>query len=124
MAKQLIQTGAAPRPAGPYSQGLRAGDFIYTAGQVPINPSTGKLAGETIEITAQFCKELGLEELVRFEHHVTETWKGLVIQPYLQRQQVVDLAGHAPIYPPSMKATIHRSKPAVRGPLKSKIIIA
>jgi hypothetical protein len=49
---------------------------------------------ETIEITAQFRKELGLEDLVRFEHHVTETWKGLVIQPYLRRQEIVDLAKH------------------------------
>ena len=48
---------------------------------------------ETIEITAQFRKSLGLEELVRFEHHVTETWKGLVIQPYQRRPDILDLAG-------------------------------
>jgi len=48
---------------------------------------------ETIEISAQFRKSLGLEDLVRFEHHVTETWKGLVIQPYLRRKEVLDLAG-------------------------------
>ncbi len=47
---------------------------------------------ETIEISAQFRRALGLEDLVRFEHHVTETWKGLVIQPYLRRAEVVDLA--------------------------------
>jgi 2-iminobutanoate/2-iminopropanoate deaminase len=59
MAKQLIQTAAAPLPAGPYSQGIRAGDFIYTAGQVPIDPATGKLAGETIEEqTAQVMENL------------------------------------------------------------------
>jgi hypothetical protein len=34
-----------------------------------------------------------LEELVRFEHHVTETWKDLVIQPYLRREEVLALAG-------------------------------
>jgi 2-iminobutanoate/2-iminopropanoate deaminase len=49
MTKQLIQTRAAPLPGGPYSQGMRVGDFIYTAGQVPIDPATGQLAGETIE---------------------------------------------------------------------------
>lgn len=48
---------------------------------------------ETIEITAQFRKSLGLEDLVRFEHHVTETWKGLVIQPYQRRPDILDLAG-------------------------------
>lgn len=61
MAKQLIQTAAAPQPGGPYSQGLRAGDFIYTAGQVPIDPATGKLAGESIEEqTAQVLENLRL----------------------------------------------------------------
>lgn len=49
---------------------------------------------QTIEISAKFRRELGLEDLVRFEHHVTETWKGLVIQPYLRRHEIVDLAGH------------------------------
>jgi hypothetical protein len=49
---------------------------------------------ETIEITAQFRKALGLEDLVRFEHHVTETWKGLVIQPYNRRDDILALADH------------------------------
>jgi hypothetical protein len=51
---------------------------------------------ETIEITAQFRRELGLEDIVRFEHHVTETWKGLVIQPYNRREDVLALADHVP----------------------------
>ncbi len=51
---------------------------------------------ETIEITAQFRRSLGLEDLVRFEHHVTETWKGLVIQPYNRRSDVLALAGNVP----------------------------
>ncbi len=49
---------------------------------------------ETIEITSEFRRELGLEDIVRFEHHVTETWKGLVIQPYNRREDVLALAGH------------------------------
>ncbi len=49
---------------------------------------------ETIEITAQFRKELGLEDIVRFEHHVTESWKGLVVQPYNRRADILALAGH------------------------------
>ena len=49
---------------------------------------------ETIEVTAQFRKDLGLEDIVRFEHHVTETWKGLVIQPYNRRQDILELADH------------------------------
>ncbi|MEM5773669.1 MAG: hypothetical protein AAGU05_01610, partial [Anaerolineaceae bacterium] len=37
---------------------------------------------ETLEITAEIRKDLGFEEVVRFEHHITETWKSIVIQPY------------------------------------------
>jgi hypothetical protein len=51
---------------------------------------------ETIEIAAQYRKALGLEDVVRFEHHVTETWSGIVIQPYDRRKDVVELAEHIP----------------------------
>jgi hypothetical protein len=47
---------------------------------------------ETIENAAQFRRALGLEDAVRFEHHVTETWKGIVIQPYSRREDVLELA--------------------------------
>jgi hypothetical protein len=49
---------------------------------------------ETIEIIAQIRGKLGFEKLVRIEHHVTETWKSIVKQPYNRRQEVVALADH------------------------------
>ena len=49
---------------------------------------------ETIEITAQVRKALSLEDLVRFEHHITETYKSIVIQPYNRREELVMLADH------------------------------
>jgi hypothetical protein len=49
---------------------------------------------ESMEITAQFRKDLGLEEMVRFEHHITETWKSIVRQPYNRRAELVELADH------------------------------
>ena len=49
MTKQQVVTPNAPLPAGPYSQGLRVGDFVFVAGQGPTEPATKKLAGETIE---------------------------------------------------------------------------
>jgi hypothetical protein len=49
---------------------------------------------ESIEITAQFRKALGFEDVVRFEHHITETWKSIVRQPYNRRQELVALADH------------------------------
>lgn len=49
---------------------------------------------ETMEITAQFRKDFGFEEVVRFEHHITETFKSIVIQPYNRRDELVELADH------------------------------
>ena len=49
MAKQQIQTEQAPRPGGAYSQGLRAGDFVFVAGQGPTDPATGKIEADSIE---------------------------------------------------------------------------
>jgi hypothetical protein len=47
---------------------------------------------ETIEIVAQFRRELEFENLVRFEHHITETWKSIVRQPYNRREELLELA--------------------------------
>jgi reactive intermediate/imine deaminase len=49
LAKQQISTDGAPKPSGGYSQGLRAGNMVFVAGQVPRDPQTGELAGGTIE---------------------------------------------------------------------------
>ena len=49
---------------------------------------------ETIEITAQTRRALGLEEIVRFEHHITETYKSIVRQPYDRTDELVELADH------------------------------
>lgn len=47
--KVKIYTASAPNPGGPYSQAVRAGGFIFAAGQIPINPATGELVGGSIE---------------------------------------------------------------------------
>jgi hypothetical protein len=49
---------------------------------------------ETMEITSQFRKALGFENVVRFEHHITETWKSIVKQPYNRRAELIAIAGH------------------------------
>jgi len=51
---------------------------------------------ETIEITAQARKALGFEDVVRFEHHITETYKHIVRQPYNRRDELVDIAAKVP----------------------------
>ncbi len=48
---------------------------------------------QTMEITAQFRRQLGFERVVRFEHHITETWKSIVIQPYNRRSELLEIAG-------------------------------
>ena len=45
----IIATEEAPGAVGPYSQGIAADGFVFTAGQVPINPASGKIEAETIE---------------------------------------------------------------------------
>lgn len=50
MTNEIIRTPNAPTPLGPYSQGVRAGNFLFVAGQGPIDPKTGKIAATSIEL--------------------------------------------------------------------------
>ena len=57
--KKVIHTGLAPKAVGPYSQAIVAGGMLYTSGQVPIDPATGKIEDETIEAqTEQVMRNL------------------------------------------------------------------
>ena len=49
MPKQQISTKSGASPIGAYSQGIRAGDFIFVSGQGPLDPATGQLLLGTIE---------------------------------------------------------------------------
>lgn len=49
MERQVIHSDLAPKAIGPYSQAIRAGDFIFCAGQTPIDPATGNLVEGGIE---------------------------------------------------------------------------
>ncbi len=51
---------------------------------------------QTIELCAEVRRELDFESVVRFEHHITETWKSIVRQPYLRRDELIELADHVP----------------------------
>ncbi|HTP01980.1 MAG TPA: hypothetical protein VMJ64_11450 [Anaerolineales bacterium] len=55
---------------------------------------SNSINNETMELTADFRKALGFEDVVRFEHHITETWKSIVKQPYDRRAELMDVAGH------------------------------
>ena len=47
MAHRVLTT-EAPAPIGPYNQAIRAGDFLFCSGQIPIDPSTGELVAGDI----------------------------------------------------------------------------
>ncbi|MGL4761300.1 MAG: RidA family protein [Sarcina sp.] len=46
--KEVINTNNAPGAIGPYSQGIKIGDLVFTSGQIPLNPTTGEMP-ETIQ---------------------------------------------------------------------------
>ena len=57
--QQKIATDKAPAAIGPYSQAVKAGDFLYVSGQIPLCPVTGKIVGETtVEQAEQVFKNL------------------------------------------------------------------
>ncbi|RLE61217.1 MAG: deaminase [Thermoprotei archaeon] len=49
MTKEIVFTEKAPKPIGPYSQGIKAGNYVFVAGQIPIDPQTGKMVQGDIE---------------------------------------------------------------------------
>ena len=49
MSKKRINTDKAPAAIGPYSQGITTGGFLFTSGQLPIDPETGKLSEGSTE---------------------------------------------------------------------------
>lgn len=56
---EKIHTGDAPEAIGPYSQAAVVGDFVFTSGQIAINPKTGNVDAVTIkEQTKQVCENL------------------------------------------------------------------
>jgi hypothetical protein len=51
---------------------------------------------QTLELSSEIRKKLGLEENVRIEHHITETWKSIVRQPYNRRCDLLEVAPKVP----------------------------
>lgn len=74
---KVVHTANAPAAIGPYSQAIVLNDILFTSGQIPVNPATGEIAGDTIEAQAeQVMKNLGavLEEAgTGFENAVKTT---------------------------------------------------
>ena len=57
--KKVVQTDAAPKALGPYSQAIVAGGLVFCAGQIPLDPASGNIvAGGVAEQTHQVLKNL------------------------------------------------------------------
>lgn len=53
MQKEIISTSKAPSAIGPYSQGIKIGEMVFTSGQIPVNPATGEVVTEIKAATRQ-----------------------------------------------------------------------
>jgi 2-iminobutanoate/2-iminopropanoate deaminase len=80
--KEIIHTDQAPQALGPYSQAVSSQSFVFTSGQIAINPATGELVGGTIEDeTEQVLKNVravlaasgcSMEDVVSVSVYVTD----------------------------------------------------
>lgn len=70
--KKIIKTSNAPSPIGPYNQAILNGDMLYTSGQIAIDPKTGNLVTEDIQIETKLVMEnlkaILTEAGMTFEH--------------------------------------------------------
>lgn len=75
MIKEVINTNNAPEAIGPYSQVVIVGDFVYTSGQIPLNPATGELVTDIKLATKQSMENIKaiLEEAGTSLNNVVKT---------------------------------------------------
>ena len=57
MPKEVIVSKKAPKPVGPYSQAVKAGNFLFISGQLPINPATGEIIRGNFEEAVKIVLE-------------------------------------------------------------------
>ena len=93
MKKRVIHTGDAPEAIGPYSQGIAVGDMIFAAGQIPLDPTTGRLVTGGIRDQAERVVEnlravlaeagSGLDRVVRLDVFLTDLNHFPAVNEYL-----------------------------------------
>jgi 2-iminobutanoate/2-iminopropanoate deaminase len=75
---KAILTAGAPAPIGPYNQAIRAGDYLFCSGQIPLDPVTGEIVGgtdvslQTVQVMANIAAVLGAAG-ANFAHVVKTT---------------------------------------------------
>ena len=56
---EYISTEKAPKAIGPYSQAVKVGNILFTSGQIPLDPVSGEISGDSIEAqTERICENL------------------------------------------------------------------
>jgi 2-iminobutanoate/2-iminopropanoate deaminase len=55
--REIVQASGAPAAIGPYSHAVRVGELLFCSGQIPLDPVTGELVGETLAEQARRCLE-------------------------------------------------------------------
>lgn len=58
MTQKVLHTDKAPAAIGPYSQGIHAGNLVFTSGQLPLNPETGELEADIRKATQQSLENI------------------------------------------------------------------
>src|SRR5215467_11949404 len=74
--REIVLTDRGPKPIGPYSQAIKANGFLYTSGQVALDPKTGEMVGSTIaEQTDRVMNNIkGIVEAAGSNlHHIVKT---------------------------------------------------
>jgi 2-iminobutanoate/2-iminopropanoate deaminase len=56
-AREIVDADGAPAAVGPYSHAVRAGELLFCSGQIPLDPQSGELVGETPAEQARRCLE-------------------------------------------------------------------
>ena len=115
MARYVIQSKKGAPPRGAYSQGWRAGDFIFVTGTGPSDPASGAIVGDTIEQQTEQTIDnisaileadgVSLKDVVKVTVHLSDTslfarynavYARRFSQPYPVRTTVGSDLGHAP----------------------------
>ena len=63
--KKIIHTDKAPAAIGPYSQAVRAGDMVYTAGQIGLDPATMEIVSGGVEASKGIKDAKAIEQFLR-----------------------------------------------------------
>ena len=82
MSRKIVITSKAPSPVGPYSQAIKHNNFMFTSGQIPLNPDTGLIVSEDFKDQVYQClnnikgildeENLSLDSIVKLTVYVID----------------------------------------------------